>query len=410
MQIHSPLFSESKASTAYMPLIIACCIILMVTMGIRQTSGLFVAPLVVSTGLSISTISLAMAIGQFMWGAAQPVGGLLAERWGTRMVVGLGLVCLAMGMLAMPWVSAIGQVGVVATFGIFAAVGAGFASFSLLFGVAAQRVPIEKRGFASGLINAGSSMGQFVFAPLTTFLIGAFGWVTAAVSLGVIALSAMPLLGWISGQKTGHGAVGTTESNERVDFSHAWCSPNYKLLHLGFFTCGFHIAFLVTHLPGEVSVCGLPAKVAGTALAVIGLFNIIGSLAVGGLCQTRSMPRVLGWLYLLRAVAIVAYVFAPKTEWTWYVFAAVLGMSWLATVPPTAGMVGRLFGSRNLATLFGMTMLSHQIGAFLGAYLGGVAVEYTHSYAWMWWTDAALALIAAVASFAVKIPTSKVSG
>ena len=220
----------------------------------------------------------------------------------------------------------------------------------------------------------------------------------------------MPLLGWISGQKTGHGAVGTTESNERVDFSHAWCSPNYKLLHLGFFTCGFHIAFLVTHLPGEVSVCGLPAKVAGTALAVIGLFNIIGSLAVGGLCQTRSMPRVLGWLYLLRAVAIVAYVFAPKTEWTWYVFAAVLGMSWLATVPPTAGMVGRLFGSRNLATLFGMTMLSHQIGAFLGAYLGGVAVEYTHSYAWMWWTDAALALIAAVASFAVKIPTSKVSG
>lgn len=389
----------------YMPLIVACCLILMVTMGIRQTSGLFLQPLVLSTGLSISTVSLAMAIGQFMWGSAQPVGGLLAERWGTRRVVMVGMLSVAMGMLLMPWVT--GALGVFAIFGVFAAVGAGLASFSVLMGAAAQAVPENKRGFASGLINAGSSMGQFVFAPLTQFMIGRWDWITAGVGLGVIALSTIPLVAWITGKV---GAHSTSQAPaERVSFSSAWCSPNYKLLHLGFFTCGFHIAFLVTHLPGEISICGLPASVAGTALALIGLFNIFGSLIVGYLCGQFSMPRVLGNLYLIRAVAVVVYIFAPKTEFTWYIFAGVLGATWLATVPPTAGMVGGLFGARNLATLFGMTMLSHQIGAFLGAYLGGLAVEYSANYAWMWWADATLALMAALASFAVKLPAKAVA-
>ena len=391
----------------YMPLIIACCLILMITMGIRQTSGLFLQPLVLNTGLSISTVSLAMAIGQFMWGSAQPVGGLLAEKWGTRWVVGTGMLGVAVSMLLMPWVT--NAFGVFAVFGVIAAAGAGLASFSLLMGAAAQAVPDEKRGFASGVINAGSSMGQFVFAPLTQFMIGTWGWVTAGVGLGLIALSSLPLIAWITG-KTVQIAGAVSPNNERVQFSRAWCSPNYKLLHLGFFTCGFHIAFLVTHLPGEISICGLPASIAGTALAVIGLFNIIGSVITGYLCGKFAMPRVLGNLYLIRAIAVVVYIFAPKTEMTWYIFAGVLGTTWLATVPPTAGMVGGLFGSRNLATLFGMTMLSHQIGAFLGAYLGGLAVEYTHSYAWMWWADAVLALIAAIASFAVKLPAKETVG
>ncbi|MGL4767905.1 MAG: MFS transporter [Formosimonas sp.] len=390
-----------KKNNQDLAMILACCLILMVTMGIRQTSGLFVQPLVLNTGLSISTVSLAMAIGQFMWGSAQPVGGLLAERWGSRRVVMLGLLSVSLGMLLMPWVS--GRLGVFAIFGFFAAVGAGLASFSVLMGAAAQALPEQRRGFASGVINAGSSMGQFVFAPLTQFVMAGWGWVTAGVALGVIALSALPLTQWVTG-KAMPAAVGAPAPAERVAFKSAWCSPNYKLLHVGFFTCGFHIAFLITHLPGEVSICGLPASVAGTALALIGLFNIMGSLAAGYLCGRLPMPWVLGSLYLIRAVAVVAYVFAPKTEFTWYVFAAVLGTTWLATVPPTAGMVGGLFGARNLATLFGMTMFSHQIGAFLGAYLGGLAVEYTASYAWMWWADASLALIAALASFAVRLP------
>ena len=396
--------NSSQPHVPYMPLIIVSCAILMVTMGIRQSSGLFVKPLVESTGLSISIISLAMAIGQFMWGVAQPVGGLLAERVGTRTVVAIGLSLLAMGMMLISMVQ--GAIGVFATFGILAAVGSGLASFSVLMGAAAQQVPEERRGFASGLINSGSSLGQFVFAPLTQFMIGAWGWVTAAVGLGVLALAALPLLAWVTNKTIQIGTAGAVVQ-ERVGFGRACHSGNYQLLHLGFFTCGFHIAFLVTHLPGEISACGLPSSLAGVSLGIIGAFNIVGSIAVGQLCQKHSMPRILGWLYLIRAIAVVVYVFSPKTEWTWYIFAAVLGASWLATVPPTAGMVGRLFGPRNLATLFGMTMLSHQVGAFLGAYLGGLAVQYTHSYHWMWWADAALALIAALASFAVKMPEAK---
>ncbi|GHA76172.1 MFS transporter [Formosimonas limnophila] len=396
---------SKQASNHYMPLVIVSCVILMVTMGIRQSSGLFVAPLVASTGLSISVISLAMAIGQFMWGVAQPLGGLMAERVGSRTVVATGVACLAAGMMLVPWMQ--GSFGVFATFGVLAAVGSGLASFSVLMGAAAQRVPENKRGFASGLINAGSSMGQFIFAPLTSFLITAWGWATAALSLGLIALASLPLLAWVT-SRSAQAGMRQAAPSERISFGRACHSSNYQLLHLGFFTCGFHIAFLVTHLPGEISICGLPASVAGTSLAVIGAFNIVGSLVVGQLCQTRSMPRVLGWLYLIRAIAVVAYVFASKTEWTWYIFSAVLGASWLATVPPTAGMVGQLFGPRNLATLFGMTMLSHQIGAFLGAYLGGLAIQYTSSYNWMWWADAALALLAALASFTVKLPKPQV--
>jgi MFS family permease len=220
----------SNASKNYMPLVIACCAILMVTMGIRQTSGFFVQPLVLNTGLSISTVSLAMAIGQFMWGSAQPVGGLLAERWGTRRVVAAGIVSVSLGMLLMPWVS--NAFGVFAVFGVFAAVGAGLASFSLLMGAAAQAVPEDKRGFASGFINAGSSMGQFVFAPLTQWMIARWDWVTAGVGLGLIALASLPLVGWITSRVV-HLTGSGNGQNERVQFS----------LYLWFSYCIFGHAF-----------------------------------------------------------------------------------------------------------------------------------------------------------------------
>ena len=231
-------------------------------------------------------------------------------------------------------------------------------------------------------------------------------WTIAAASLGLIALASLPLLYWLTGKAVQSEAVspvccGVAVPSEKVGFRHAWSSRNYRLLHLGFFTCGFHIAFLVTHLPGAVSMCGLPTTVASTALAVIGVANVIGSLLVGKICERFAMQKVLGSLYLIRVLAVVFYIFAPKTELTWYLFAGLLGMTWLATVPPTAGLVGGMFGLRNISTLFGLTMLSHQIGAFLGAWLGGLAVQYTHSFDWMWWADATLALIAAVASFAI---------
>jgi predicted MFS family arabinose efflux permease len=384
--------------------IVAACLILLVTMGIRQSLGLFVQPIVLNTGISIAVVSLAMAVGQVIWGFAQPIAGLLAERYGVRYVALLGLLCIGGGLLVVPlWHNA---TGVFATFGLLSAVGAGFASISLFIGAAVQMVPEQRTGFVSGMINAASSLGQFIFAPLVQMFLSMWTWTIAAASLGLIALASLPLLYWLTGKAVQSEAVspvccGVAVPSEKVGFRHAWSSRNYRLLHLGFFTCGFHIAFLVTHLPGAVSMCGLPTTVASTALAVIGVANVIGSLLVGKICERFAMQKVLGSLYLIRVLAVVFYIFAPKTELTWYLFAGLLGMTWLATVPPTAGLVGGMFGLRNISTLFGLTMLSHQIGAFLGAWLGGLAVQYTHSFDWMWWADATLALIAAVASFAI---------
>jgi predicted MFS family arabinose efflux permease len=182
----------------------------------------------------------------------------------------------------------------------------------------------------------------------------------------------------------------------------AFADRSYWCLHLGFFTCGFHIAFLVTHLPGEVNLCGLSTAVAANSLAVIGLANIAGSLWAGWMGNRARMKHLLFWMYFARAVAIVVYLAAPKTPLTFYLFAAVLGFTWLSTVPPTAGLVGKLFGTRYLATLFGLTLLSHQIGGFFGAWLGGLALTATGDYTWMWWADAALALAAALINLPIR--------
>jgi predicted MFS family arabinose efflux permease len=182
----------------------------------------------------------------------------------------------------------------------------------------------------------------------------------------------------------------------------AFKDPSYLLLHAGFFTCGFHIAFLVTHLPGEVQLCGLSAGVAATSLAIIGLANIAGSLSAGALGSRVRMKWLLFWTYGSRAVAIALYLAAPKTPLTFYLFAAILGVTWLSTVPPTAGLVGKLFGMRYLATLFGLTLLSHQIGGFFGAWLGGIALVESGSYDWMWYADIALASIAALANLPIR--------
>ena len=409
MSFDLPPTAQTPTTKPYIAFIVAACLILMVSMGIRQSLGLFVQPIVLSTGISIAVVSLAMAVGQVIWGFAQPIAGLLAERYGVRYVALLGLLCVGGGLLAVPlWHNA---TGVFATFGLLSAVGAGFASISLFIGAAVQLVPEHRAGFISGVLNAASSLGQFIFAPLVQIFLSMWTWTIAAASLGMIALASMPLLYWVTGKAVQSETVspvccGVAVPAEKVGFRHAWSSRNYRLLHLGFFTCGFHIAFLVTHLPGAVSMCGLPTTVASTALAVIGVANVIGSLLVGKICEKVAMQKVLGSLYLIRVFAVMFYVFAPKTELTWYLFAGLLGVTWLATVPPTAGLVGGMFGLRNVSTLFGLTMLSHQVGAFLGAYLGGLAVEFTQSFDWMWWADAGMALIAALASFAI-VPQQK---
>ncbi|MBW8900194.1 MAG: MFS transporter [Massilia sp.] len=384
-------------------LILGASAILMITMAARLTTGLFLSPLNTATGLGVASISFAMAVGQFMWGASQPVFGAVADKYGSARVIVLGAVLLAGGLAATPFVST--QWGLLVTLGILSASGAGAGSFSILIGATAQRLPPERRAFASGFINAGGSFGQFVFAPLVQVLIAGAGWITAMLALAATTLLTIPLAWPLRGKPPaqtaiGHGAVPDITLGRQV--RDALRDRSYLCLHAGFFTCGFHIAFLVTHLPGEVALCGLPAGVSATALGLIGLFNIAGSLTAGSLAQRYRMKWLLALMYGSRAVIIGAYLLAPKSAWTFYVFAAALGFTWLATVPPTAGLVGKLFGMRYLATLFGLTLLSHQVGGFFGAWLGGLAFVRFGDFTWMWYADIALALAAALVNLPIR--------
>lgn len=384
--------------------------ILAVTMGARQSMGLFLGPMNTDTGLGIATLSLAMAVGQFVWGAVQPVAGAMADRWGPRPVLIAGILIMAAGSV----LTTMAQSGLamVLALGVLTAIGAGSSSFSVLLGAAAQRLTPEARGAASGVINAGGSFGQFVFAPVTQKLIQSFGWVGALWSLAALTLAALPLVGAL----TRGTQAPTTSAAPSPNASAATASPDgvmaairqamkdrsYLLLHAGFFTCGFHVAFLVTHLPTEVNLCGLPASVASWSLGIIGLANIAGSLYAGSCVNRFRSKYVLSAMYASRAVAVILYLLAPKTDWTFYLFAVVLGFTWLATVPPTAAIVGKLFGVRYLATLFGLTLLSHQIGGFLGAYLGGLSISAFGDYHWMWWADIVLAAGAALVNLPIR--------
>jgi MFS family permease len=403
---------KTAAPSGFFAITLVAAAMLMVTMGARQTMGLFVSPINTTTGLGIVQISLALAIAQFIWGAVQPIAGAVADHYGPGRVLAAGLVILAIGNALTPYMAT--TWGLIFSIGFLAAGGAGAGSFSVLIGAAAQRLPASKRGPAAGLINAGGSFGQFVFAPLVQRLISSVGWMGAMWSLSVITLAALPLAGALRRRDARPIAAGGTHQSAvslpdhpgkglKHAITEAFEDPSYLLLHAGFFTCGFHIAFLVTHLPGEVvQVCGLPAQVASWSLAIIGLANIVGSITTGWAVQRIRSKSILSAMYASRAVLIAIYLFAPKTALTFYLFAAGLGVTWLATVPPTAGIVGKLFGTRYLSTLFGLTLLTHQIGAFFGAYLGGIALTRTGNYDWMWYADIALAVFAALCNLPIR--------
>jgi predicted MFS family arabinose efflux permease len=335
-----------------------------------------------------------------MWGVIQPVAGAASDRYGPAKVLIAGLVVFAVGTAMLPFMTS--AFGLVLALGLLSAVGAGAASFSVLIGAAAQHLAADRRGRAAGIINAGGSFGQFAFAPISQGLIQLLGWMGAMWSLAIIALAALPLVRIVTPSGTVHHYPAASAAAPWLAMRDAIGDRSYWLLHAGFFTCGFHIAFLVTHLPGEVDLCGLPPTVASWSLALIGLSNIAGSLAAGSLTARYRSKYILALMYGSRALLIAWYLLAPKTDWTFYAFAVGLGLTWLATVPPTAAIVAKLFGARYLATLFGLTLLSHQIGGFLGAYLGGIAVAQTGDFHWMWYADMALAAAAAIINLPIR--------
>lgn len=386
------------------PLILAAAAILLITMGARQTSGLFLIPITQSTGVSVVAMSFALAVGQFVFGAAQPVFGAIADKYGAVKVVVAGAIMLALGCVLTPLATS--SLGLLLTMGVLSAAGAAAGSFSILIGIAAQRLPPEKRSFAAGLINAGGSVGQSIFAPLVQLIIGAAGWASAMFATALAALLTIPLVLPLRRSTAPGAAIASLAPVPHLTLGEqvrvALRDPSYLFLHAGFFTCGFHIAFLVTHLPNDLRLCGLGPEVAASSLMLIGLFNVAGSLCAGWLGQRHRMKYLLALIYASRAAIVAIYVVMPKTALNVYLFAGALGFTWLATVPPTSGLVGKLFGTRYLATLFGLTLLSHQIGGFLGAWLGGVALAQTGNYDWIWYADITLALLAAVVNLPIR--------
>lgn len=385
-------------------LIIISAIIFAITMGVRQSLGLFIAPINSSLGLDIVSISFALAVGQFMWGLAQPIFGAIADKKGSLGVLIIGALMMFIGLVLTPFVKT--DWGLVLTLGILSAAGAGAGSFSILIGATAKQMPAEKRAFAGGFINAGGSFGQFVFAPLAQSIINGFGWMYAMFTMAIATLFTIPLAYLLGSKKEKKVIEETKSATDEIKLKQqifeAFKNKNYLYLHAGFFTCGFHIAFLITHLPGEIAMCGHSASVSATALALIGFFNIFGSLYAGYLGSKYKMKYILAILYASRALMIFIYLISPKTELNFYIFSAFLGLTWLATVPPTAGLVGKFFGTKYLATLFGLTLLTHQIGGFLGAWMGGLFIKYTGDYSSMWYLDILLALLAAIVNLLIE--------
>lgn len=389
------------------PVIAAAAFILLITIGMRMSLGLFLRPVVNTTDLSVAQFSLVIAVFQLMWGVAQPATGALADHYGAWKVLGGGALVLAAACFLIPQLPTFW--GLMFAVGLLLAFGTGAGGFSIIMGQVAAKLPPAVRGLASGAVNAGGSAGQFLFAPMVQGLMVQphIGWQGTFYVWGGLSLLILPVAWWLTRGGNMPQQAQTAQTHDgglKQAVIRAFADRSYLLLHLGFFTCGFHIAFLVTHLPNEISLCGLPPTVASTSLAVIGLANIAGCLFSGWCVGRFPSKYVLFYLYASRVVMVAAYLAAPKTDMNFYIFAAGLGFTWLATVAPTATLTGKLFGTRYLATLFGLTMLSHQIGGFLGSYLGGQVVSMFNSYGWMWYADMLLAGAAALLNLPIKEP------
>lgn len=369
------------------------CLIAMIGFGVRSIFGLFLEPITAARGWDRETFALAIAIQNLIWGAALPFAGALADRSGPSRVIALGALAYAAGI----WGMAESESGLAFQLfgGLLTGIGVAFTAFSLVLATMAKVVGPERRSLALGLGTAAGSLGQAVFSPLGQSFIAAFGWHGALISLSLSVLALVPLAFMLSGQK---GAADEPEIDQSLieALREARGHRGYLLLTTGFFACGFHVAFITVHFPAYIIDIGLSAEVGAWAISLIGLFNIVGSLLSGAAGQRWSKKFGLSFIYSARAVLITVFMLAPVSEASVYAFSAVLGILWLSTVPLTTGIVAQVFGTRYMATLFAIVFFSHQVGSFLGVWLGGWIYDATGSYAPMWWAGVALGVAAAV--------------
>jgi predicted MFS family arabinose efflux permease len=367
-------------------------LVLTLAIGIRQTFGLFLAPMSLDLGWGRETFALMIAIQNIIWGLTQPIAGGIADRFGAGRTVAGAALLYATGVYLMADASSPASLHL--SGGLLVGMGLSGTSFGVVLSAVSRAVSEEKRSMALGLAGAAGSLGQFSMVPMGQAFISTWGWPFALILLASLSLLIIPLAAGVAGRAGGH-AIATSQTMAE-SLREAFAHRGYWLLIAGFFVCGFHVTFIGTHLPAFLTDQGIDESIAAWSLALVGLFNIIGSVGCGWLGGRFPKKYVLATLYFLRTVVIMIFILFPVTPFSALLFAASIGLLWLATVPLTTGLVGTLFGGQHLGLLFGLVFFSHQIGSFLGVWMGGYLFDATGSYDVVWWTAAVLGVIAAV--------------
>ena len=394
----------STPARSYAPEIIvaAGCLIALITFGPRASAGLFQIPMTIQFNWGRDTFSLALAIQNLLWGLGAPFAGAIADRYGTVRVLCVGALLYAGGLVMMAYATTPLQLHLGA--GVLIGFGLSACSFNLVLAAFGKLLPEQWRPMAFGAGTAAGSFGQFLFPPIGNILIDTLGWQQALVVFAFTLLPILPISIVMATRKTGAaaGAVAANLPNQTIAqaLGEAFKHRSYVLLVLGFFTCGFQLAFITVHMPAYLKDAGLPAWVGGWSLAVIGLANAVGSLSSGWLSTRMPKRHLLAWIYLGRAVAIAAFIMLPPSPTTAITFGIVIGLFWLSTVPPTSSLVMLMFGTKYMAMLYGFAFFSHQVGGFLGVWLGGVLYESLGNYQFVWWLSVALG----VASALINLP------
>ena len=373
-------------------------LIVTLSMGIRHGFGLWLQPITMDRGWSRETFAFALAIQNLAWGLAGPLAGMLADRYGAFRVLLAGSVLYAAGLVLMALATS--GLAFTGSAGLLLGMAQAGTTYAIVYGVIARQVAPEKRSWAMGVAAAAGSFGQFLMVPLENWLIGGWGWQNALFVLGCLALAIIPLaLGLrepLAGAHTGHRqSIGSA-------LREAFGYPSFRLLMAGYFVCGFQLAFIGVHMPSYLKDHGLAPGVATTALALIGLFNVFGTYTAGLLGERMAKRHILSAIYALRAVALLAFITLPLTPWSVYVFSAAMGFLWLSTVPPTNAIVAQIFGVQYMSMLGGFVFLSHQVGSFMGVWLGGKLYDSTGSYDGVWWIAVGLSVFAALINLPVR--------
>ncbi|MEM8878044.1 MAG: MFS transporter [Pseudomonadota bacterium] len=389
--------NSTKQDKAWSPLLVLVLVasgtILSTSMGIRQSLGLFLGPMAAGTGISIATFGLAMAVQNLAWGIGQPFMGALADRLGGRIVVITGAVCFAAGL----WLMSLGTAfGLFVGGGLLIGLAVAATSHGVLVGILSRIAAPQVRALAVSILAAVGSLGTFVIAPGTQWSLDAVSWQTTLLILAGLAATMVVMASAFKANQTPDAQTPADKPDAVRAIKEALRHPGYVAMTVAFFACGFQLIFVATHLPNFIAICGLPASLSANAIALIGIFNAIGTLAAGKLGEMFGHKLVLAAIYVLRTIAIASYAFLPVSIESTLMFGASMGLLWLSVIPPVSALINSMFGATNFGALFGIMFFSHQIGAFLGAYLGGLSFDITGDYAVAWASLVAIGALAAI--------------